>query len=257
MTDRVIFRARLAALVAAACIVSPAGFAKEPKARDLGKLLHRDDFDANMSQWVVEQMPGGTARLKDGALEIEDAKGCTVWFRKKLTSPVRIRYEVTIVKKGGKYDRGSDLNCFWMAIDPKRPNALLARSKARGGRFANYHSLRLYYVGYGANGNKTTRFRRYPGDGTRPLLPKHDLKDRKHMLAMNRKMRIEIVCAGDRTQYLRDGKVVFDFRDPKPYRQGWFGFRTVRNHMRIDNFRVYRPAAKKQAATRPAGKQGP
>ena len=44
---------------------------------------------------------------------------------------------------------------------------------------------------------------------------------------------------GGRIQYSRDGEVVFEFRDKDPFREGWFGFRTVRNHLRIDNFRVY------------------
>ncbi|MFP6867528.1 MAG: DUF6250 domain-containing protein [Roseibacillus sp.] len=40
-------------------------------------------------------------------------------------------------------------------------------------------------------------------------------------------------------KYCRDGEVVFEFRDKDPFREGWFGFRTVRNHLQIDNFRVY------------------
>ena len=31
----------------------------------------------------------------------------------------------------------------------------------------------------------------------------------------------------------------FDFTDDEPFLDGWFGFRTVANHMTIDNFKVY------------------
>ena len=35
--------------------------------------------------------------MRDGALVIEDAGGCTVWWREKLMAPVEISYEVTVV----------------------------------------------------------------------------------------------------------------------------------------------------------------
>jgi hypothetical protein len=125
-----------------------------------------------------------------------------------------------------------------MAIDPEHPDDLFANRK-RGGRFRNYHPLRLYYVGYGANDNTTTRFRRYPGDGTRPCLPEHDLRDKRFMHTPNRTMKIRIVVNGSKVQYFRDEECVFDFVDEHPYAEGWFGFRTVRNHLRIDRFKVY------------------
>ena len=202
------------------------------------QLIYTDDFDKDLSQWLVEQMAGGTTTLKDGQLDINDAEGCTVWFKQKLTGSVMITYEATMIKEGGKYDRASDLNCFWMAIDPKNPNDLFA-DKKRGGLFRNYHPLRLYYVGYGANDNTTTRFRRYPGGGARPCLPEHDLRDKEFMHTPNRTILIQIIADGDKIRYLRDGKVVFNVKDKNPFTEGWFGFRTVRNHMRIDNFKVY------------------
>ena len=209
------------------------------KAFAKGELLYQDAFDMDLSQWVVEQRPGGEAMLKDGRLDIDDAGGCTVWFKRRLTEPVLIEYEAILVKAGGPNDRVSDLNCFWMAIDPEHPEDLFA-DRERGGRFSNYHDLRLYYVGYGANNNTTTRFRRYLGDGSRPLLPENDLRDGRYMHTPNRARKIQIATAGNAVQFLCDGEVVFDFIDAEPYREGWLGFRTVRNHMRIDNFRVYR-----------------
>ena len=210
------------------------------------QLLYKDDFDGDLSQWVIEQAPGGAVRLKDEQLDIDDAKGCTVWFKEKLTGLIAIEYEATMIKqKGRSHDRVSDLNCFWMAIDPKHPKDIFSNKK-RKGSFKNYHSLRLYYVGYGANNNNTTRFRRYPGGGARPCLPEHDRRDKKFMHTPNKTLKIRIIADGGRIQYLRDGEIVFDVIDKEPFTKGWFGFRTVRNHMRIDNFRVYSLARPKK-----------
>jgi len=200
------------------------------------ELLHRDDFDKGLSNWQVEQQPGGTAKVIDGKLDVDDKAGCTIWFKQKLETPVMVEFDVTMIKAGGPNDRVSDLNSFIMATDPKDPD-LLAGGAARKGKFSNYHGLRLYYVGYGANNNRTVRFRRYTGDGKRPLLPEHDLKA-KHKPNVVRRVRIIVVDGV--YQYWIDGERVYDITDDEPYTSGWFGFRTVRNHMKIDRFRVWR-----------------
>lgn len=206
-------------------------------------VIYQDNFDHDLSQWVVEQSDKGNTTIRNGQLDINAAEGCTVWFKQKLTGAIMIEYEATLIQQGGKHDRVSDLNCFWMAIDPENPEDLFINKK-RGGSFKNYHSLRLYYVGYGANKNTTTRFRRYPGDGTRPCLPEHDLQDKKFMHTPNQTIKIQIIANGSKIQYLRNGEIVFDFTDPSPLREGWFGFRTVRNHMQIDHFKIYRLSQK-------------
>jgi len=206
-----------------------------------GALLFRDDFDSDLSQWVVEQVAPGTTQIQQGALDIHDVGGCTVWFKEKLSSPVLIECEVTMIQAGGANDRVSDLNVFWMATDPANPEKFFANSAKRAGLFKNYHPLRLYYVGYGANDNTSTRFRRYPGDGSRPLLPEHDLSDASLMNVPNKTIKIQLLADGGKIQFLRDGEVVFDFPDREPFREGWFGIRTLHNHMRVDAFRVYKP----------------
>lgn len=230
----------LSRILFVSCLIMFVGGCAVPTKEMNHQVIYQDDFDADLSNWVVEQMPGGTVKIIDGKLEIEDAKGCTVWFREKLTGPVMIEYEAFIIKKGGQYDRGSDLNCFWMAQDPANWDDLFVNSSKRGGKFSNYNSLRLYYVGYGANHNTTTRFRRYPGTGEKPLLPEHDLSDEKYMHKCNVPLKIQLVADGNRIAYLRDGEIVYDVTDPEPFTDGWFGFRTVHNHMTIDNFKVYR-----------------
>ncbi|MBP8793276.1 MAG: hypothetical protein KBE41_11315 [Lutibacter sp.] len=40
-------------------------------------------------------------------------------------------------------------------------------------------------------------------------------------------------------QFYRDSELFIDFVDSEPYTSGYFGFRTVKNHMTVDNFKVY------------------
>jgi len=192
------------------------------------------EFDQALTRWSVEQMPGGTMSAREGTLVIEDQDGCTVWLRQKLTAPVEISYDVTVVAKGGRHDRVSDVNCFWMATDP----ASVAMPAGRSGRFDAYDSLKTYYVGMGGNENTTTRFRRYAGDGTKPLLSGHDLRGAEFLLEPNKTYHLRIIARDDVAEFWRDGKKVFSFHDPAPLTEGWFGIRTVHSHLEVGGFRV-------------------
>lgn len=190
---------------------------------------------ASLENWIVEQMPGGRVFTRDEALIIQDVGGCTVWFRPPVTAPAEITYEVTVISRGGPYDRVSDLNCFWMASDPKAPLALPA---PRSGRFFDYDSLQTYYVGMGGNNNTTTRFRRYTGDGTKPLLPGYDRSEKPVLLEPNRTYRIRLVARDGVAEFWRDGEKIFSFRDPQPLTRGWFAIRTVKSHLEIRNLQI-------------------
>lgn len=198
-------------------------------------IVHEERFDQGLQRWQVEQQPGGTVALRDGQMVIDDEEGCTVWFREKLQAPYIIEYTVTPSTEG----RVSDVNCFWMAMDPRWPDGLLAGGERRHGAFTHYDPLRTYYVGMGGHDNTTTRFRRYPGDGSRPMAPAHDRSE--PLLTGDRPMRIRIVADGRRTQYIRDGEIVFDVIDAHPLTEGWFGLRTVNSHLLVDDFRVLKP----------------
>jgi len=194
----------------------------------------------SLQAWAVEQMPGGTVVARDGGLEITDVGGATVWWREKLTAPVEISYDVTVVTQGGPHDRVSDLNCFWMAVDSRSTAAPFAPGQARSGKFSDYDSLHTYYVGYGGNNNSTTRFRRYDGTVARPLLPEHDLRDKKFLLEGNRTYRIRLVARDGMAEFWRDGERIFAFRDPAPLMSGWFALRTVRSHLVVKNVVITR-----------------
>lgn len=191
----------------------------------------------------MEQMPGGIVSNKDEKLEITDVAGCTIWFKKQLEGPIMIQYNAYVIDQGGPQDRVSNLNCFWMAKDPENPDNLFGNSENRGGKFSNYDSLRLYYMGFGGHDNTKTRFRRYLGNGDRPLLPEHDLTEPKYLITPNKVTKIKIIAYNGIIQYPRDGEGIIDFYDLEPYTCGSFGFRTVNNHMTIDNFQVFKLAA--------------
>ena len=187
-------------------------------------------------------MPGGRVTVGAGVLAIEDAGGCTAWWREKLTAPVVISYEVTVVSRGGPHDRVSDMNCFWMATDPRTPENLFAPGHGRTGKFETYDSLQTYYVGQGGNENTTTRFRRYAGGGAKPLLPEHDRREPAVLLEGNRPYRLTLMALADGTaRYYRDGELIFEFKDPAPLRAGWFGLRTVNSHLLVRDFSISRP----------------
>lgn len=194
---------------------------------------------ANLQHWQVEQMAGGQVRAENDALVIEDSAGCTVWWREKLTAPVEISYDVTVVSRGGPHDRVSDVNCFWMAQDPQAPDACpFAPGHGRTGKFADYDSLLTYYVGMGGNTNTTTRFRRYDGTAARPLLPEHDLRAPQFLLQPNRTYHLKLVARDGVAEFWRDGEKLFTFADPAPLTSGWFALRTVKSHLEIRNLRI-------------------
>jgi hypothetical protein len=208
----------------------------------VGKLLYTDDFRHGLIFWKMEMEKPGRVSAKAGVLDIDVPAGATVWFLPKLEGPVMIQYQATVVSAGGPNDRVSDLNNFWMATDPKSPDDLFANE--RSGKFADYNSLHLYYVGLGGNGNTTTRFRRYIGDETdRPLLPENDISVAQHPskgIVANKTQTITLIANGNLIQYWRNGEKIFEMIDPQPYATGWFGIRTTKNHMQIRNLRIVR-----------------
>jgi hypothetical protein len=204
----------------------------------IGKQLFSDDFENDSGQWVSELEKGGTVAAGGGKLEIDVPAGASVWFKAMLDGPVLIQYEATVIRAGGANDRVSDLNCFWMARDSRNPSDIFV--VARSGKFEDYNRLLTYYVGLGGNGNSTTRFRRYIGDAVlRPLLPQYDLRAKEFMITPNVTQLIQLVACNKIIQYYRDGQRIFDFHDDQPYTSGWFAFRTTKNHLRIQHFRVF------------------
>ncbi|MBD3628563.1 DUF6250 domain-containing protein [Cyclobacterium sp.] len=201
-------------------------------------MIFSEEF-SDLDDWIAEQQPGGKVVLNRGGMEIEDTGGCTVWFDKKLAQPVMIEFTATVIDEGGPQDRVSDLNCFWLATDPWHGDFFGDQHPHRAGKFSQYDSLKLYYVGLGGHNNTKTRFRRYSGDGQKPLLPEHDLSDETYLIVPNVPNRIRIIVYNSTIQYWRNEQLIFNVYDASPYYSGYFGFRTVNNHLVIDDFYVY------------------
>jgi hypothetical protein len=195
-----------------------------------GQALFTEDFRNGLRRWTSELEMPGRVEARGGVLTVDVPAGCTLWFRPELRGAVMIQYEARMIQAGGPNDRVSDLNAFWMAIDARSPDDLFATK--RSGKFNDYNQLRAYYVGQGGNSNTTTRFRRYIGDAAeRPLLPEHDLRNAEMLLQPNVWQTVQLVALGNRILYYRDGRLIFDFRDPAPYTHGHFGFRTTSSHV--------------------------
>jgi hypothetical protein len=94
-------------------------------------------------------------------------------------------------------------------------------------------------VGLGGHTNTKTRFRRYAGNGQKPLLPEHDLSDEVYLIVPNVPNRIRIMVYNTTIQYWRNEQLIFNVYDSSPHDSGYFAFRTVNNHLIVDNFNVY------------------
>jgi len=199
-----------------------------------GKLLYSDNFDATLSQWQPEIEAKGisTVAASKEKLVIDVAGGATVWFQKKLEGDLLITFKRKVLVDGGRNDRLSDLNMFWMASDPASSSLF-----TRKGEFSEYDGLQLYYAGIGGNTNTTSRFRRY-SNGERVLHA--DIADKASLLKPNKDYAVQIAVYRGCTRVLMDGREYFQFRDPAPLREGYFGFRTTWSRQEIDDFRVYR-----------------
>ena len=180
------------------------------------------------ADWVAEAEAPAQYSVRREGIEMDAPKGFTLWYRPKLSGPVRIRFEAMMVAKGGPNDSVSDLNAFWMASEADGSGPV----GQRDGKFEAYDTLKTYYVGIGGNRNSTTRLRRYIAKaGERPLLPQHDRKDA--LLIPNRWTQITLTANGQTISVNRDGARLFTLDDPAPYTAGWFGLRTTWSHLLI------------------------
>lgn len=202
----------------------------------IDKLLFSDQFEKGFDSttWITEIDPQPVSKvyIKGGQLVLDTKGGVTVWLNKLLTGNIMIEYKRTILSTGKENDRVSDLNNFWMASDPRNKNLF-----TRNGVFEQYDSLQLYYAGMGGNTNATTRFRKYEGNGKKPLLQEYS--DTAHLLKANKEYKIRIVVEDGSTQYYVDDVLYFHYKDPQPLQAGYFGFRSTKSRQVIDDVKVY------------------
>lgn len=198
------------------------------------KIIYSENFNTGLSNWKVEfeKPDSSTIQIVDGKLDVSAARGATVWFKPMLKGNIMIIYDVTVLDKGGKNDRVSDLNAFWMATDPANENEIV-----RDGKFTSYDNLNLYYAGVGGHYNKFTRFRKYSSDGNKPVLQEYT--DAAHLLKGNTEYQVKIIVQNGLVRYFIDDELYWELKDEKPYIKGFFGFRTTMSHQQFDNFKVF------------------
>ncbi|MBN2213798.1 MAG: DUF1080 domain-containing protein [Bacteroidales bacterium] len=209
------------------------------------EVIHNDGFGSGLKNWTIEKVSDATIlEVRDSTLEVIAPGGITLWYNNPVTSPVKIVFDAMVIDSGGTFDRVSDLNCFWMASDPEHPDSIFARSGWRNGVFGRYYSLSMYYAGFGGNNNSTTRFRRYEGNyqmfiekNIRPEILK-EYTDSAHLITPNQWYRVEIIVNENLVQYYINKELLFDYFDPDPYTNGYFGLRTVKNHVIYKTFTV-------------------
>lgn len=195
-------------------------------------------------KWFAEDHSGTMQLSASGdTLDITAPKGLTLWYKERLTGDYEISYHAKVLMQGGKHDRLSDLNCFWGANDPQHPNDLFANSQWRKGIFANYKTLKLFYVGYGGNHNSTTRFRQYLGGGpdiddslARPVIKEYT--DRQHLLFPNQWYHIRIEVKKGITTFYVDDEMLFQHTIKEKEGDGHFGLRLLSNHVLLAGFQI-------------------
>jgi len=200
-----------------------------------GKLIFSDDFsgpmDTNIWRPEITPAPDSRVTVSNGKLLLDTKAGVTVWLNKLLTGNVLIEYKRTVIIDGGINDRLSDFNQFWMATDPHNKNLF-----TRNGVLEAYDSLQLYYVGMGGNTNKTTRFRKYDL-GERKLLQEYT--DPAHLLQANKEYTVVTVVKNGVVYYYVNDELYFEYKDPQPLHQGYFGFRSTRSRQSVDYIKIY------------------
>ncbi len=203
----------------------------------------------DLKKWVVEDSSDkARVELCDGVMDIVSPDGLTLWYDQRLDGDYEISYRIKVVMEGGKYDRLSDMNCFWGARDPKHPDDIYARAKWRHGVFRNYNTLDLFYVGHGGNDNGTTRFRRYMGlnhdkgvEQNKPVIGEYT--DEDHLLKANHWYEIVINVRDGRTSYSCDGEVFFEREATREQTDGYFAIRLWINHVQVRDFKILRGPA--------------
>lgn len=199
--------------------------------------IFTEDFHGilNAKKWIaeIEPLPNSRVFTQDNKLVLDTKGGVTVWYNQGLTGNYEILFKRKVVVANGKNDRLSDLNVFWLAQSPDNSNLF-----TRTGKFEDYDSLNMYYVGMGGNTNATTRFRKYEANVQRKLLAEKN--EAKYLLKPNHEYQIKIVVKDKTTSFWVDGEMIFQATDEYFPSQSYFGFRSTYSHQEIWDFKVVR-----------------
>jgi len=212
-----------------------------------------DDFRHGLVRWRLEaEDERAVVSAADGVLDIATPAGLSLWWREPLAGDYAIRFTAVALpapaSAGPLAGRLSDLNMFWNALEADG-----SEPYPRSGRFGGYDTLPTYYLGFGANGNTTTRLRHYTGSERRLLTGFADGSiaeaGERPMTAETRlqagqSITIEIVSRQPTPAdpvHLRwsvGGNELFTRADPNPRLHGYFALRTTASRLQIRDFKI-------------------
>lgn len=214
------------------------GFSQSVIIRNIERaaILFADDFSAplNSDLWHIEmeERPNSSVFTQNKHLVLDTRGGVTVWLKKLLEGDFLIEYNRKVLVGDGPNDRLSDLNQFWMATDPRNPDLF-----TRKGKFVEYDSISMYYVGFGGNTNTTNRFRKYMGNGEKVILDEKNHPT--YLLEANKEYKIQILVRRGIVAFWVDDTFFFEYNDPEPLSRGYFGFRSTWSRQEISNLKIY------------------
>ena len=108
------------------------------KAQNAGSISGLDKAHFNKYWEVESEASDYRVSFSGDTCEILSPKGLTLWRKEKMQGDVVIEYDACVVDEGKPGDRLSDLNCFWMASDPKEKD-IWKRMDWRKGEFLQFH----------------------------------------------------------------------------------------------------------------------
>ncbi|MDQ8197880.1 DUF6250 domain-containing protein [Pelagicoccus enzymogenes] len=277
---------RISLIAITALFVSACSQREEPKALaigygadifKIGDVLYAKSFN-QPEDWVIQVEEGDTDKkpsteFKDGIFDsYMPAAGCTAWLKQKFEGPIAIVYKVKCPtdRVDGVDVQVRDINNFWHASDPIAEENLFDKKLYTGG-FGSYHKMHGYYASTGGGGpnqsNFTTRFRRYPrqdyqgNDLEHIALNERDGKE-EYLITPDKWHTVQLVAYNGLTQYIVDGKVVYELKEGEPitigkgseplkqgtytfdkfpvHNSGYVGLRMVRTHHQYKDFTIYR-----------------
>ncbi len=210
-----------------------------------GRTIFQDDFTKGLNKWWVEggqsvNTANGKLYVKADPKKFDKGKNggvCTVWCRQKISGNIQIDFDVYVISSETD---ANNINLFLFYSDSSGKPLEESASSRKTGDYPLYHKLNGYIFTYlndfknlagtkpGQPAKARFRIRRCPGF---KLLTQtfayHVKKGRKYHITVIRKNKELSIAV--------DGKVYLKAVDPKPFKSGYWGFRTYRTYLWFSN----------------------
>ena len=204
------------------------------------EILYQSTFDTDLSDWILEPSPKNDhqAEIVDGTLLLATKGGQTCWLDRRFDGNIAVEYHVTVPSEGYPHTRVSDINQYFMAVDPDSPEAESPTPTTKYSGPDYYKKFRMYYCGMGVYNNQYTGFRRCDGNGEYPLV--EECSRPACLIPADTVCFVECIRFSDRVTFKLNDSVVIDYRDQQAFELGFFGFRNYKSAKLIHDITVYR-----------------